>query len=1029
MNKTTPMILVAMLMLSLMANFDLTEMQENIDVDNTSARAGADADVIAITSPKETTCTNAGCRNTLNAGETTNFEAYIQNSGDVDITELSYTVGVWLSDGNGNPVMLARDPAGNDLEWQNTNVICFSQCDFQSLTASDVLGGGKYTLLYQGIPIVWTPTVGNYIIQVVVDTPNDADPGNDAQTIEVNVIDWYDLQVDLSWDVAGEETETGSGPKGWSLSVIATGSNTFTPREVTVQIKGFGDITELQSNDGTDLLTDAFYNVAVGTSTLVETYSDESTEPPTPTNSNRMVLSYQTEWTFGGELTFDASNADASYGLEAKLINYTQYGQFESCATTDPATNETVFNWCEEEFTQDSYPGTNDDEILGYSKTYHDIRISRMTVAQGYDANGLGNPTSMVTDDAPRDLNVGVSYLHVEVEHRGSDIAVLYDWNVTLTVTDAMGTANTVVANSCVDGVEPLYTYTPLGDGEVYDENGDPMGQALPTGYACMMVTLDSGEHTFEAVLTLEQKTTDARPSNNDRSMTVDVRNNNPLILSIGLTNEGELFTGQEQPLQMFAEVFDVDDPAGSSLEFSWSHNGSEFLGCERSNQSLTCDVFIEESYVTDFPVSFTVYDANGGSANQELMLQIWNNGGGSATTASGISVTYNIKYNAPGQFSVTSVDADLADYADQILPDYSGTYSAVGAVDYAPGTTYSAGDILEHSMEVTVPKDIDATSLWYVTDAGNWRLISSEAVDVDASTEMFEYEIPSDVGVLPRGTLVLFGGALALESVPDASINPFTAVATKGGAISLNWGIAGTMLPSDSIDITICEGEAGCADAFATGLGVGVTTFSYSGSNTEHGAFYSVVVEICNSVGCSTPKGIANVTADKSVDGDVSAIELSVSESGEMWIIDWEAKGETSDVASWNVCYQRGTFNAANMPNTCASTTSSTTGVEIDKPNGAGTYTYYFTAVPVDALGNTAAAGSLNSIDYQRDADTSNADDGLNVTDGGDKASSEVPSWTWGLIGGVVLVAFIAGAFILSRGGEGDEGKENWDY
>ena len=114
-------------------------------------------------------------------------------------------------------------------------------------------------------------------------------------------------------------------------------------------------------------------------------------------------------------------------------------------------------------------------------------------------------------------------------------------------------------------------------------------------------------------------------------------------------------------------------------------------------------------------------------------------------------------------------------------------------------------------------------------------------------------------------------------------------------------------------------------------------------------------------------------------------------------------------------------------MPNTCAS--SSTTDVEIDKPTAAGTYTYYFTAVPVDALGNTAAAGSLNSIDYQRDADTSNVDDGLNVTDGGDKASSEVPTWTWAVIGGVVLVAFIAGAFILSRGGEGDEGKENWDY
>ena len=1027
MNKTTPMILVAMLMLSLMANFDLTELQENIDVDDTSARAGVDAEVIAITSPKETTCTNAGCRNTLNAGETTHFEAYIQNSGDVDITELSYTVSVWLSDGNGNPTMVAKDLAGNNLEWQNTDVICGSAalCDFTSLAASGVLGGGKYTLQYAGNPIVWTPVVGEYIVQVVADTPSDADAGNDAQTIEVSVVNWYDIQVDLSWD-SGEAAETGSGSKAWTLSIIANGSDTFTPRDVTVRLKGFGDITALQSTDGTDLNEDAFYDVAVGTSTVVETYADFSTEPPTTTNSSRMVLSYKTEWTFGGELTFDATNADASYGLQAQLINFTQYSQFESCATTDPTNNETYNHICEVEFTQDSYPTTDEDEILGSAKTYHDVRVARMTVAQGYNTDGSGNPTSMMSDDAPADLNVGVSYFHVEVEHRGSDASVNYDWNVTLTVTDATGTANTVVANSCEVGVEPAYMYKPLGTGMITDENGNPTGAAELNGYACMMVTLDSGEHTFDAVLTLEQKTTDARPSNNDRSMTVDVRNNNPLILSLDLMNEGDLFTNQEQPLQMSAQVFDVDDPSGMGLEYSWSNAGVALPGCDRSMDSLTCSVLILDSYVTDFPVSFTVYDANGGSTSQELMLKIWNNGGASATTASGITVTYGIKYNAPDAFTLTAVDADLANYANKELPDYSGTYSAVGAVDYVPGTTFSAGDILEHSMSVTAPKDIGATSLWYVTDAGNWKLISSEAVDVDATTEMFAYELPTDIAVLPQGALVLMGGSLAVADVPDASITGFSAAAAKGGAIVLNWGIDGTMLSTDSIDITICEGEAGCADAFSTGLGVGISTFSYSGSNTEHGAFYSVVVEICNSVGCSTPKGVANVTADKSVDGGVSAMDFSVSESGEMWIIDWEATGETSDVASWNVCYQRGTFDAANMPTTCAS--SLTTDVEIDKPTAAGTFTYYFTAVPVDALGNTAAAGSLNSIDYQRDADNSNIDDGTNVT-GGDVTSSEVPTWTWGVIGGVVLVAFIAGAFILSRGGEGDEGKENWDY
>jgi hypothetical protein len=167
-------------------------------------------------------------------------------------------------------------------------------------------------------------------------------------------------------------------------------------------------------------------------------------------------------------------------------------------------------------------------------------------------------------------------------------------------------------------------------------------------------------------------------------------------------------------------------------------------------------------------------------------------------------------------------------------------------------------------------------------------------------------------------------------------------------------------------------------------------------------------------------------VTADKSVDGGVSAMNFAVSESGETWIVDWDATGETYDVVSWNVCYQRGTFNAANMPSTCVST--ATTDAVIDKPTAAGTYTYYFTAVPVDALGNTAAEAALNSIDYQRDADTSNVDDGTNVT--GETPEGEIPMVAWGLIAGVVLVAFVVGAFILSRGGnDGDDESKDWDY
>ena len=81
---------------------------------------------------------------------------------------------------------------------------------------------------------------------------------------------------------------------------------------------------------------------------------------------------------------------------------------------------------------------------------------------------------------------------------------------------------------------------------------------------------------------------------------------------------------------------------------------------------------------------------------------------------------------------------------------------------------------------------------------------------------------------------------------------------------------------------------------------------------------------------------------------------------------------------------------------------------------------------MPVDGLGNSAAAASMNSIEYHRDVVVIDDNDGGSIGTGGDSAG--VPGWTWGLIGGLLLVAVIVSAGILRRGDDGDEGKD-WDY
>ena len=372
--------------------------------------------------------------------------------------------------------------------------------------------------------------------------------------------------------------------------------------------------------------------------------------------------------------------------------------------------------------------------------------------------------------------------------------------------------------------------------------------------------------------------------------------------------------------------------------------------------------------------------------------------------------------------FSINATDG--AAVSGETLPGYTGSYDSVGVIDYSPSTTYSANDVLTQSLNVQFDKSTGATSLWYVNGA-TWTLIADASTDVDATTGMFSYTFPANSPVLSAGTMVLMGGSLAQAEAPSASITGFNAAAGKAGAILLNWNVDGTMLDGDSIDVTICE-AINCTTAFETGLGVGNTSYTYSGQNTVHGMNYTVLVAVCNEVGCSSPVGTGFVIADSAVDGGAAATDLTIAAAGTTWTVSWTASGDQGDVATWKVCYNRGTFTAAQIDEvTCVDATG--TSVDIDTSTwSAGTYTYHFTAVPVDALGNSVAAGAMNSIDYERDADNTNVDDGTVVV--GEEVSAGVPTWTWGVIGGVVVVAFIVGAFILSRGGSGDEGKD-WDY
>tara|TARA_B100001758_G_C18134902_1_gene465831 strand:- start:58 stop:711 length:654 start_codon:yes stop_codon:yes gene_type:complete len=208
--------------------------------------------------------------------------------------------------------------------------------------------------------------------------------------------------------------------------------------------------------------------------------------------------------------------------------------------------------------------------------------------------------------------------------------------------------------------------------------------------------------------------------------------------------------------------------------------------------------------------------------------------------------------------------------------------------------------------------------------------------------------------------------------------------------------------------------------------------------TDTVHGETYTYTLQVCNTGGCNPTIATGSATADKSVDGDASATAMTVAnkDSGDAWTVSWTADGDTSDVAGWKVCWTDYSWTTSGeMPTTCADAGDSTS-TDINHPGGTGTKAYYFTAVPYDDKGNmdNALPGTDTLLEHSTTVEdpcetNPDSEECAAIGDSGDSAESgEVPTWTWGVIIGLVVVAFVVGAFILSRGGDGDDGKD-WDY
>ena len=1023
MRKMTPMILVILMLASVLSSIDVYELQEQNEFEETSARAGADPEVVYVTSPRETLYVDGSPTNELLAGEPINFKAYLRNSGDADLTNMQYTVTVY-NKLNGQRGDVATDYSGAQLSWQNDKAVCANSCQATTVAPGEYIDGGESTLkTTNGLEIVWTPQSGNYIVEVKVSSQVLGDPGNNELSYDVSVKDYHDIVVDLSWlDSSGEEINgavEGTADVDFKITVdLQTSIPQMNIRTTNMSIQ----ITNGDVGGSTSILQ------TIGVTKTVTTSDDG--EGNTVTDSRQIIghdEDVATLGTFSGEVTMTLSPpADGSYSVSVSIESYYMYDSNDACP--DGSCERLVAGTDAE----DEFSGNNAASIFGSATTVHDIMLTDYylsPVSDGGEEEGdaeldmASDRYGFVGGEIIQPLSTGTYNLVAEVTHVSSSDTPMYEWNATFTITDGAGTVTVLEATECVDVMG--YSHKYLGE-----ETERTVAESI--GYACAVATMDQGEFNVEASVNMvgeydedstsvDDKISDMILVNNAYSFDFSVINYEPQILSM-IPNAESVLVGDM--LTVVATAFDVE---GDKVDFTWHDGSGTELPCEDAGNALSgeCMFTITLAMVPTLEIRVTAADQYN-SVDETLLIDVAVQ---ESFTASGLADGFAAVYSITAKTSGLTVDFADGDLTAVTNPACANVPTPVGAVTVNPSTTYDSSVLNAHSMTVHFPNDLDVMQMWMSTGNQVFTVASGDADEVDASTDGYTYTFPAGSDMFPAGTtFYLIAEDCETPDPPAGAITQLTATPAMGGDIVIAYNYD-ALLSSENVRITVCIDSSGCATPEVVYDRVESDTRSLTFSSGTHATVYDVTAALCNEYACGDSVSVS-ATSDSEV-ASVTANDVTISESGDDWVVSWTASSEDSDVAGWYVCYNRGEFTATEMKvlidaGACKMVMDGTQAT-IAKYTTVETTQVHFGIVPHDAVMNIAYGASTDSILYDRAQDTTNPDDGTTTTDS--EASSGVPTWTWGVIGAVVVVAFIVGAFILSRGeGEGDDDKE-WDY
>ena len=1074
---------------SVFAGIDFADELEDTNEMETGGRAAKELKLHDVLQPRETFVDAGGnTRNGIDIGDVVYFRPIIINDGDDAHDEFNIRVTVTPA---GDNIPAVIDNLDDAVCYGNTSVTGCSFNTLAP--GNFLGGGNYRVQAESGGDLAWTPTIpGEYLITVSIDVAGDMDTDltNNDLTYSVVVQHYRDIVVDLCWTDGsdcspgdGHGPVQGAGPHNFALFVTAEGSEAWQPRSTEMTVTFGGSYSTNQSSPST-LDTDGSgpnapvaagpgghtYTFNVGEEALVDVWHNASnanqtvTDPndlaenpcangDNPCNETRNVLVYETTYVYHGSMVGNEADSasNPTFTITAMLNSFDSYEPKMGAAggggpmgeEQNPSTImvETTLDY-------DDRSGNNDGQLAGSFTVMHDV--------------GLTSLTGGINDATEGTVNVGMTRLTASVIYAGSSETNSYQWDVTFTVTDEnnMDALNGMpgVATECLDEDPTVsYSHATLGN----------MMPAEPEGKACIEVDLQPGRYTVTASVNLigtgstPDTATDMNSGNNMRGTFFEVINDNPTVyMTLDDIVRGD--ESVEAPvivgdwITMRARGMDTETPE-SELVYSWQRVtvDSEVLPIMECATSI-CSVPTDVSWIGERMVTATVTDTSMATATDSMLLSVWNSYSRDMSVT-GATMSYSLVYGPVVAYNVSATDG--ISYTGEQLGNNAGAFDSLVSFDLDVSNLMMPQDMGTESM--TIDFDGDAATnwgLWYKRTVDSpWQAVNhvTSAASSTGVTLTFNHD-GSMEGNLGGGTYAIFDVASYSGEPPATGTSSLTASLAAGARVVYDWGYVDDSLlgSADVVSLYHCAG-VGC-DAMASDP-ITNTPANWDGHwewNGADGESYTVVVQTENgnvdaNTGEKLTGGASTITvvADGSVspapsicaNPATSTCGATVVPADGALTFTWTATN-TDDVASYIICWAGAQSVVENsfsslVGNSCAETSDTTTSLVIteqDMCNADCTTDLFFAVGAKDQWGNVYSADT--GIDHMASKGfTEGGEDPgvINNPDDGKGSGDDdgLPATAMYAIIGLVVLAVIGGAFILTRGADADGDEKEWDY